>query len=90
MFMLVLGGYVVWKGIFVTGRSADQRVADLTRSHQDALKSAKDEAAYREERRIEERANRLLLEEALRSQVHVMRDMTELLKDIERNFRVPG
>lgn len=85
--MLVAGGVLLARGVFVTGNSADARVADLKAANAIALVAAEQEKSYREERRLEERANRLLTEEALRNQVGVMRDMTELLKDIERNIR---
>lgn len=85
--MLVIVGVLISRGVFVTGKSSDQRVADLVEANAKALVLAEQERDYREARRLEERANRLLSEEALRNQVSVMRDMTELLKDIERNIR---
>lgn len=88
--MLAIVSYVIARGIFVTGKSSDQRVADLTKSYEERLDAESKEKAYREERRLEERANRLLTEEALRNQVNAMRDMTEVLKDVERNIRSPG
>lgn len=88
--MLVAGGVVIARGIFVTGKSADQRVADVIKSYEARIVAEQQEKAYREERRLEERANRLLTEEALRNQVTAMRDMTEVLKDVERNIRAPS
>lgn len=88
--MLAIGGYVFARGIIVTGKSADQRVADLSKSYEERLVAEQEEKAYREARRLEERANRLLTEEALRNQVNAMRDMTEVLKDVERNIRSPS
>lgn len=103
--MLVILGVLTVRGVFVTGKSADARVAevklalvDLKAAHEREIANIKAtcartieladlEKAYREERRLEERSNRLLTEEALRQQVTVMRDMTELMKDIERNLR---
>jgi len=85
--MLVVAGILLIRGDFVTGRSANERVQDVKTAAAEAVEAADEEKAYREERRLEERSNRLLTEEALRQQVIVMRDMTELLKDIERNIR---
>lgn len=85
--MLVVVAIGFQRRIFVLGKDADARVDDVKAASAIALGLAEQEKAYREDRRLEERANRLLTEEALRNQVTVMRDMTELLKDIERNFR---
>lgn len=97
--MLVIGGFLVESERFVTGKSSnakvealrkskDEEIATLKLAHEAQMKTAEAEKAYREERRVEERSNRLLTEEALRNQVSVMRDMTELLKDIERNLTI--
>ena len=88
--MLVAGVVLISRGTFVTGKSADMRIEDIKKSNTDTLIIAEREKTYREDRRLEERSNRLLVEEALRNQVTVMRDMTELLKDIERNIRGPS
>lgn len=90
MLMLAIGAYAVSKGLIVSGKSADQRVEEIKQSYEDQLAVERQEKAYREERRLEERANRLLTEEALRNQVNAMRDMTEVLKDVERNIRAPS
>lgn len=88
--MLVVLGVAFGRGIFVTGASSNARIKDIQQSSAEAVALAEKEKTYREERRLEERASRLRAEEALSNQVTVMRDMTELLKDIERNLRGPG
>jgi hypothetical protein len=71
---------------FVLGSDADSRVSDLKASYAEALRLADAEKEYREARRLEERTNRLATEEALRKQLDVMKEQTELLKDIERSL----
>ncbi len=88
--VVVIVAFALWKRILVLGSDADARLKDVKDAAQAERELAEKEKTYREERRIEERANRLLTEEALRNQVGVMRDMVELLKDIERSFRAGG
>lgn len=81
-----VGFYRRW---FVLGSEAEEQLNDLRKDYEARLTEAEAEKAYREERRIEERDSRIKTEETLRSLVGGMRDMTELLKDIEREFRGP-
>jgi hypothetical protein len=85
--VIAVMSWVLYRGIYVRGKDADARVAEVTKNYEGRIVEAEREKAYREERRLEERTNRLLTEDTLRNQVNVMRDMTELMKDIERNLR---
>ena len=88
--VIAVGAWALYKRVLVLGRDSDARLDELKKSHAEELARQEVEKTYREERRIEERSNRLMTEEVLRNQVTVMRDMTELLKDIERNIRGVG
>lgn len=52
-----------------------------------ALDVAKGEIAYRESLRVEERERTVRLETTLATQTTSLRDITEVLKDVERELR---
>jgi hypothetical protein len=91
-FGLPIGMLVGFIGLIVTdqlrsGRSVDardkKRDEDIAKERADA----KSQIEYREALRVEERARSDRLELTLASQTTALRDITEVLKDVEREIR---
>lgn len=83
---LVLFSVAIYRGWLRSGPQVDAATKAATDSVATALALAEKEIEYREVLRAEERSRADRLEQTLVTTVATLRDMTEVLKDVEREL----
>lgn len=91
-FGLPIGMLIGFIGLIVTDQLRSGRSVDASNRRRDEgwaeeRKELKAQVEYRETLRVEERARSDRLEQTLASQTSALRDITEVLKDVEREIR---